>query len=86
MQIKEVDNVVEEKIFVDAKKDKIALEIYKEVQKLKDDFDVLITGVQEENKLKTQSRDIDTKMEDFRIKYKNKQEINQLQQDLAAIN
>jgi len=31
----------------------MALEIYKEVQKLKDDFDVLITGVQEENKLKT---------------------------------
>jgi len=46
---------------------------------------VLITGVQEENKFRTQIRDIDTKMEDFRIKYKNKQEIHQLEQDLAAI-
>eukprot|EP00352_Strombidinopsis_acuminata_P008756 CAMPEP_0176359122 /NCGR_PEP_ID=MMETSP0126-20121128/16082_1 /TAXON_ID=141414 ORGANISM="Strombidinopsis acuminatum, Strain SPMC142" /NCGR_SAMPLE_ID=MMETSP0126 /ASSEMBLY_ACC=CAM_ASM_000229 /LENGTH=77 /DNA_ID=CAMNT_0017713663 /DNA_START=1766 /DNA_END=1999 /DNA_ORIENTATION=+ len=30
-KIKETDSVVEEKIFVDAKKDKLALEIYKEV-------------------------------------------------------
>lgn len=42
--IKAVDVDVEERVFNDAKKDKIAKEIYKEIQTLKNDFDVLISS------------------------------------------
>ena len=74
-EIKELDSKVEDYIFNEAKKDKVAKEIYKEIVSLKDDFDKLITNIQEQNKMKTQIRDIETKSEDFRIKYKNGVEI-----------
>jgi len=57
------------------KKDKNAKEIYKEIGQLKEDFDKLITNIQEQNKIRTQVRDLETKSEDFRIKYKNGVEI-----------
>lgn len=46
---------------------------------------MLITGVQEENKLRTQIRDIETKMGDFRIKYKNMAEITKLKTELEQV-
>ena len=56
-----------------------------EIQALKSNFDKLITGVQEENKLRTQIRDLETKMGDFRIKYKNMTEINKLKIELEQV-
>ena len=58
-------------MFNEAKKDKVAKEIYKEIQQLKDDFDTLITGLQEKNKIQAAIREVETKAEDIRIKYKN---------------
>ncbi len=52
---------------------------------LKSDFDTLIGSVQEKNKLKTQMNDLNVKMEDFRIKYKNMTEINKLKQELQDV-
>ena len=49
---------------------------------MKADFDTLISGVQEKNKLKTQMNDVQMKMDDFRIKYKNMSEINKLKAEL----
>ena len=46
-EIKKLDVEVEEHIFNEAKKDKVAKEIYKEVQTLKEDFDKLTTNIQE---------------------------------------
>ena len=66
---------VEEYIFNEAKKDKLAKEIYKEIDTLKKNFDTLTTNIQEQNKLKASIREIETKGEDFRIKYKNGVEI-----------
>jgi len=66
---------VEEFIFNEAKKDKSAKEIYKEIVSLKEDFDRLITNIQEQNKLKSSFKEIERKSEDFRIKYKNGLEI-----------
>ena len=84
-EIKQIDVEVEERVFKDTAKDKIAKEIYVEIQALKSNFDKLITGVQEENKLRTQIRDIETKMGDFRIKYKNMVEINKLKVELEQV-
>lgn len=84
-EIKKIDEEVEERVFKDTAKDKIAKEIYKEIQTLKANFDQLITGVQEENKLRTQIRDIETKILDFRIKYKNMTEINKLKMELEQV-
>lgn len=83
--IKTLDDEVEQYIFNEAKKDKVAKEIYKEINDLKEDFDKLITNIQEQNKMKTNIREIDTKCEDFRIKYKNGVEINKLVADLNGI-
>ena len=44
-QIKKIDTEVEDYIFNEAKKDKVAKDIYKEIQELKDDFDKLTTNV-----------------------------------------
>lgn len=52
---------------------------------LKRDFDTLISSVQDKNKLKTQMNDIQLKMEDFRIKYKNMTEINKLKAELQGV-
>ncbi len=52
-EIKSIDVEVEERVFKDTAKDKVAKEIYMEIQALKSNFDKLITGVQEENKLRT---------------------------------
>lgn len=52
---------------------------------MKNDFDVLISSVQEKNKLKTQMSDVQAKMDDFRIKYKNMQEINKLKKELQEV-
>lgn len=46
-EIKKIDVEVEEYIFNEAKKDKVAKEIYKEIQTLKEDFDKLTTNIQE---------------------------------------
>ena len=53
--------------------------------RLKEDFDRLITNIQEQNKLKNSVREVETKLEDFRIKYKNMEEINRLENDLNGI-
>ena len=85
MQIKKLDVEVEELVFNEAKKDKVATAIYKEIIRLKENFDKLITNIQESNKLKNQLREVETKLEDFRIKYKNMEEIRRLENDLNAI-
>lgn len=46
-EIKKIDVEVEDYIFNEAKKDKVAKEIYKEIQTLKEDFDKLTTNIQE---------------------------------------
>ncbi len=81
-QIKKIDVDVEEYIFNEAKKDKVATSVYKEIMRLKENFDKLITNIQEQNKLKNNIREVETKLEDFRIKYKNMEEINKLEKDL----
>lgn len=83
--IKKIDNDVEDFIFNEAKKDKVATGIYKEIVSLKEKFDKLVVNIQEQNKLKNSIREIDTKLEDFRIKYKNNEEINKLENDLNSI-
>jgi len=83
--IKSIDAELEDVVFKDAQKDKVAKDIYKEIMSLKADFDTLISSVQEKNKLKTQMNDVQVKMEDFRIKYKNMAEINKLREDLQGI-
>ena len=83
--IKKLDNDVEEFIFNEAKKDKVATSIYKEIVRLKENFDKLVVNIQEQNKLKNGIREVETKLEDFRIKYKNMEEINKLEGDLNAI-
>jgi hypothetical protein len=45
----------------------------------------LITAVQEENKLRTQIHEIESKKLDFRLKYKNMAEINKLKQELDQV-
>jgi hypothetical protein len=83
--IKKIDNDVEEYIFNEAKKDKVATGIYKEIVTLKEKFDKLVVNIQEQNKMKNGIREVETKLEDFRIKYKNNEEINKLEADLNAI-
>jgi len=83
--IKRIDNDVEEFIFNEAKKDKVAMGVYKEIIRLKENFDKLVVSVQEQNKMKNGIREVETKLEDFRIKYKNMEEINKLENDLNAI-
>eukprot|EP00347_Sterkiella_histriomuscorum_P009969 403339184 len=85
VHIKKIDVEVEDFIFNEAKKDKVATNIYKEIMRLKENFDRLITNIQEQNKLKNGIREVETKLEDFRIKYKNMEEINKLEADLNAI-
>lgn len=41
-QIKKVDTELEDVVFKDASKDKLAASIYKEIMSLKSDFDVMI--------------------------------------------
>ena len=43
--IKKLDTELEEFIFNEAKKDKVASSIYKEVMRLKENFDKLITNI-----------------------------------------
>lgn len=76
---------MEEFIFNEAKKDKVAMGIYKEIIRLKENFDKLVVNIQESNKIKNGIREVETKLEDFRIKYKNMEEINKLENDLNAI-
>ena len=83
--IRAVDAEVEELVFRDAQKDKVAKDIYKEIQTLKGDYDTLITGVQEKNRLKSQMKEIENKIEDFRIKYKGMQEVNRLKLELEQV-
>ena len=45
MAIKKLDIEVEELVFNEAKKDKVATAIYKEIMRLKDNFDKLITNI-----------------------------------------
>ena len=56
--IKSIDRDLEEVVFKDAQKDKVSKDIYKEIIGLKNDFDVLISSVQEKNKLKSQMNDV----------------------------
>ena len=80
-----MDSDIEEFIFNEAKKDKVAAGIYKEIVALKEKFDRLVVNIQETNKIKKGVRDIESKLEDFRIKYKNMEEINKLENDLNSI-
>ena len=63
----------------------MAMGVYKEIIRLKENFDKLVVSVQEQNKMKNGIREVETKLEDFRIKYKNMEEINKLENDLNAI-
>jgi len=63
----------------------VAMGVYKEIIRLKENFDKLVVSVQEQNKMKNGIREVETKLEDFRIKYKNMEEINKLENDLNAI-
>ena len=45
--IRKLDNEVEEVIFQEAKKDKVAKKIYSEIVRLKENFDLLVTNIQE---------------------------------------
>ena len=83
-EIKIVDEKVEEAVFKESK-DKQVKQIYDEVQNLKGMFDSIIGNAQEENKLRTQIRDIQIKMDDFRIKYKNMAEIEKLKTELNTL-
>ena len=48
-------------------------------------FDTIVGNEQEQNKLRTQIRDIQIKMDDFRIKYKNMTEIEKLRVELSTL-
>mmetsp|Transcript_31160 Transcript_31160/g.23162 ORF Transcript_31160/g.23162 Transcript_31160/m.23162 type:complete len:94 (+) Transcript_31160:282-563(+) len=85
VDIKKIDSEVEEFIFKEAQKDKVATSIYKEIVALKDKFDKLITNIQEQSRLKNGAREIEGKLEDFRIKYKGMEEIKKLESDLNNI-
>ena len=52
---------------------------------LKENFDTLITSIQEQNKLRNGIREVEIKVEDFRIKYKNGEDIKKLEEDLNAV-
>ena len=80
--IQKLDGEIEEFIFNEAKKDKVAAGIYKEIVGLKEKFDKLVVNIQETNKMKNGIREVESKLEDFRIKYKNMEEINKLEHDL----
>lgn len=84
-RIRKVDADLEEIVFKDAQKDKIAKDIYKEIQQLKGDYDKLITSVQEKTTVQTTIREVRNKIDDFRIKYKNLSEINKLKDELSAV-
>jgi hypothetical protein len=83
--IQKLDSDIEEFIFNEAKKDKVAAGIYKEIVSLKEKFDKLVVNIQETNRMKNGVREVESKLEDFRIKYKNMEEINKLENDLNAI-
>jgi len=63
----------------------VATFIYKEIVRLKENFDRLITNIQEQSRLRNGTREIESKLEDFRIKYKGMEEIRKLENDLNAI-
>jgi hypothetical protein len=77
--IRKVNDSLENFLFNEGKKDKHAKEIYKEYTRLNENFDKLITNIQQQNKIKNQSREVDVKLEDYRIKFKNGQEITKLE-------
>jgi len=52
---------------------------------LKGMFDTIVSNEQEQNRLRTQIRDIQIKMDDFRIKYKNMAEIEKLKSELNTL-
>lgn len=83
-QIQEVDVEVEDAVFKETK-DKLVKEIYDEIQNLKGMFDTIVSNEQEQNRLRTQIRDIQIKMDDFRIKYKNMTEIEKLKHELNTL-
>jgi len=84
-KLKKIDIDVEDLVYTDAVKDKVSKEVYTEIQNLKGKFDTMISNEQELNKLKTQSRDVQGKSDDFRIKYKNLTEIEKLKADLLGV-
>lgn len=83
-QIQQVDVDVEDAVFKETK-DKLVKEIYDEIQNLKGMFDTIVGNEQEQNKMRTQIRDIQIKMDDFRIKYKNMTEIEKLRIELSTL-
>ena len=83
-QIQAVDVEVEDAVFKETK-DKLVKEIYDEIQNLKGMFDTIVGNEQEQNRLRTQIRDIQIKMDDFRIKYKNSAEIEKLKNELNTL-
>ena len=83
-QIQAVDVEVEDAVFKETK-DKLVKEIYDEIQNLKGMFDTIVGNEQEQNRLRTQIRDIQIKMDDFRIKYKNMAEIERLKGELNTL-
>jgi len=83
--IRKVNESLENFLFSEGKKDKQAKDIYKEYQRLNENFDKLITNIQQQNKTKNQVRELEVKLDDFRIKFKGGQEIQKLEQELAQI-
>jgi TolA-binding protein len=67
------------------RKTRLLLLSTKKLMRLKENFDKLVVNIQEQNKLKNGIREVETKLEDFRIKYKNMEEINKLENDLNSI-
>ena len=53
---------------------------------MKKEFDRLVVNIQELNNIKNCIREVETKLEDFRIWYKNLEEIDKLENDINSIN
>ena len=83
--LRKIDVEVEDIVYKDAVKDKTSKEVYAAIQDLKSKFDSMISNDQEQSKLKTQTREVTNKMDDFRIKYKGMQEIEKLKADLQGV-
>ena len=83
--LRKIDVEVEDIVYKDAVKDKTSKEVYAAIQDLKSKFDSMISNDQEQSKLKTQTREVTNKMDDFRIKYKGMQEIEKLKADLHGV-
>lgn len=82
LKISNLDKELENTLFKQAKKDKVVKSLYEEYVSLKDTFSSLINNVQEQNRVKNDIKDLETKVEAFKLKYKNFEEMQTLEGDL----